>query len=122
MAVQRKVENDTLCLYEDSTEILSIMESAEGNDVLLKLSGMLRSDVAHDFQDELVALATLHMNLILDMADITYISSTCQQVLLAVQQKIDELGQSSMRIKNMPANLKTEFDNTGFSQLLDIEE
>lgn len=122
MSIQRKVENDTLHLFDGSTEILSIAESVEGNKVLIKLSGMLRSDTAHDFQDELIALTMLNMNMILDMSKVEYISSTCQQVLLAVQQKMDELGKGSLLITNMTPKLKAEFDSVGFSQLLDIAE
>lgn len=122
MAIQRKVENDTLYLLDNGTEVLSIEESVDGNNALIKLAGMMRSDTAHDLQDELVAFITMDMALTLDMSKLTYISSTCQQVLLAVQQKMDELGKGSLLLTKMPPKLKAEFDSVGFSHLLDIED
>lgn len=122
MSIQRKVENGTLYFFDNGAEILSIAGSVDKNKVLITLSGMLRSDAAHDFGDELIAFTTLNMDLTLDLSKVTYISSTCQQVLLAVQQKMDELGKGSLLLTNMPPKLKAEFDSVGFSQLLDIDE
>lgn len=122
MALTRNVEGDTLLLMDGAETVLSIQEAVEGQTVSFKLAGMLRSDTAHDFMDELFAITALGMALDLDLTGVTYISSTCQQVLLSVQQKIDELGKGALRISKLNGKIKEEFDSTGFSQLLDIAE
>ena len=122
MALTRKVEENTLVLMDGSETILSIQENLEGQTVCFKLSGKLRSDTAHDFMDELFAIVPLGMNLDIDLEEVEYISSTCQQVLLSVQQKIDELGKSALLISKLNDRIREDFDSTGFSQLLDIAD
>lgn len=122
MALKRKVEENTLYLLDDSETILSIQENLDGQTVSFKLSGKLRSDTAHDFMDELFAIIPLGMNLDIDLEEVEYISSTCQQVLLSAQQKIDELGKSGLLISKLNGRIREDFDSTGFSQLLDIAE
>jgi len=122
MALTRKIEGDILLLMDGAETVLSIQEGVDGDTVGFKLTGMLRSDTAHDFMDELFAVTALGLKLDLDLAGVTYISSTCQQVLLSVQQKIDERGKGGLLISKLNSKIREEFDSTGFSQLLDIAE
>ena len=122
MALTRKVEENALVLMDGLETVLSIQENLEGQTVSFKLSGKLRSDTAHDFMDELFAIVPLGMNLDIDLEEVEYISSTCQQVLLSVQQKIDELGKSALLISKLNDKIREDFDSTGFSQLLDIAD
>lgn len=122
MSLHRTVEGDTLILKDGEKEILAMGEAADGNAVTLTLRGMLRSDTLHDFQDELIALTTLGMDLIVDFAGVTYLSTACQQALLTVQQKMDSLGKGSLTLVKLPPNIYEEFEKTGASELLMIAE
>lgn len=120
MALIRKIEDDTVQLWDGSTQILAIREAVEGNQVLVVLQGMLRSDTVHDLNDELMALTTLGMDLTVDMAEVKSICAASQHVLLRVQQKMDDLGKGSLQLQKLPAAILEEFEKTGLSELLDI--
>ena len=122
MSLHRIVEGDTLILKDGEQEVLSMGEAADGNAVTLTLRGMLRSDTLHDFQDELIALTTLGMDLIVDFEGVTYLSTACQQALLTVQQKMDNLKKGSLTLIKLPPNIYEEFEKTGASELLMIAE
>lgn len=122
MAIQRKVAGDTLYLMDGTEEVLSITETVENSQVLIKLRGTLRSDAEHELLDEMVMLTTLGMNLTVDVSEVRYISAACQQVLLTIQQKMDELGRGSLLLTKLPPEIMKEFEKTGLSELLMIDE
>lgn len=122
MSLHRVMEGDTLILKDGEKEILAMAESADGNAATVALRGMLRSDTLHDFQDELIAMTTLGMDLVVDFSGVTYLSTACQQALLTVQQKMDSLGKGSLTLVKLPPNIYDEFEKTGASELLMIAD
>jgi len=121
MSLPRIVDGDTIRLYENDQEILSIQESVEGGKVLVALKGELRSSTVHDLQDELVALTTVGMELAVDLSGVTYLSNAAQHAFLLVQQRIDAMGKSGLTLVKLPAPILREFEKTGLSELLMIE-
>lgn len=122
MSLRRVIEQDTLRLLDGDQEILSMEEQAEEDRVKITLRGALRSDTVFDFQDELVGLAILGMSLVLDFSGVTYLSTSCQQALILVQQKLDAAGKGTLLLTGLPQEIYGEFEKTGASELLMIEE
>lgn len=122
MALQRKMDDNTLLLLDNGVPVFKMTESEDEGRVLLKLEGSLRSDVGHDFQDELAALAVVGAKLELDFSKVTYMSSSCTEVLLSIQQQIDRTGKGDLLLKAFPDAILQELIKTGVSELLMIED
>jgi anti-sigma B factor antagonist len=58
-------------------------------------------------------------NLVLDLANLEYISSAGLRVLLAAQKKMQRIG--SMKVKNVCESIMEVFEITGFADILEIE-
>lgn len=119
--LNRRIEEESIIFEEESAIVLSIEEKSTEQGILLMMSGQLRSELAHDIQDELVALATVGVNIIVDLEKVTYISPTTQHVFLRTQQKIDAMGKGSLLLRKLSNEIYREFENTGVSELLLIE-
>lgn len=122
MMLNRRIEGNTLILEEGATTVLTIEEQETDTGILMKLAGQLRSDVAHDIQDELIALTTVGANVEVDFEKVSYISSTTQHVFLRVQQKMDSMRRGSLLLRKMPDSIFREFERTGASELLMIDD
>lgn len=118
----RKVENDAILFCDGIIRILTIGEKETDEGILLELRGQLRSDVTHDFQDELIALTTVAANIIVDFREVTYIAPSVQHSLLTVQQKMDTLGKGTLLLRAMPDAIYQEFEKSGEAELLMIEK
>lgn len=118
--LKRKMENDTILFTDGTATVLSVQESMTDKGILMKLSGELRSDVAHDIQDELIALTTVGANVVVDFEKVSYITTTTQHIFLRAQQKMDSMGRGTLTLCNLPENIYREFEKTGTSELLMI--
>ena len=118
MSLNRKMLDDTLILSDDSGQILSVRETEQDDRIRIILEGSLKSETAHDFEDELTAFAVLGMDLLVDFEKVTYLSSACTRVLLQIQQKIDGTGKGSLILKNLPDPIRDEMEKTGVLELL----
>ena len=58
-------------------------------------------------------------DLVLDLANLEYISSAGLRVLLAAQKKMQRIG--SMKVKNVCDSIMEVFEITGFADILEIE-
>lgn len=58
-------------------------------------------------------------NLVLDIRDVTYISSAGLRVILSAQKKMQKIG--SMKVKNVCPEVMEIFEMTGFADILVIE-
>ena len=72
MELTRKIENNKLSFFSEKEEIFSIAEDMQGKDILLTLSGNMRSETLYGFQDELEALLSVSTDgiIILDMKNV----------------------------------------------------
>lgn len=122
MSITRTVQGDTLILSDETAPVLTLKETQDDAGVLVGMEGSLRSDTVHDFQDELVALATLGLDMRLDFSKVTYLSYACMQTLLVVQQKMDSMGRGSLTLVKVPSAILAEMESTGISELLFIDD
>lgn len=119
--LNRKIEGESIIFTDGQEHILTITEQETENGILMCLSGQLRSDVAHDVYDELVALTTVGANIVVDFKEVTYIAPTLQNTLLIVQQKMDSMGKGTLLLRGMSKEIYREFEKSGEADLLMIE-
>lgn len=115
-------ETDCIRFVNGGQTVLTMQEEETDAGFILKLNGELRSDVAHDVYDEMIALLTVGANIIVDFRDVTYITATTQDIFRRVQIKSDELGKGSLTLCHLPPKILAEFESTGTSELLMIED
>ena len=120
--LNRKIEGDSIVFYDGTNRILTIGEAQTDEGILLTLAGELRTETAHDIQDEMIALTTVGANIVVDMAGVTYISSSVQHVFLTVQKKTESMNRGALTLRNLPEAVYQEFYRTGVSELLMIDD
>lgn len=121
MALTRSFGEDSWTLSDRGEEILTVQETVSDREVLVAVKGSLRSDTEQYFQDELVALSTVGMDIVVDCKELTYIANACQLALLTVQQKMDDMGKGTLTLRNVPREILADFEKTNLHELLMIE-
>ena len=97
-------------------EVLQIL----GKDSLtLKVKGRLDTNSAPELEREISDSVLGISKLIIDLAELQYISSAGLRVLLAAQKTMNKQG--SMIVKNVSDSIMEVFEITGFSDILNIE-
>ncbi len=123
--LRRRMNDATLEIYEDTNEnvVLSIVEKLEKDTFEIELIGEINNDVAHDFEDEIMAAISVCQNIRLNFEKVTYISSFALKALLSFQQLIDdeEISCRKMVLYNISKSVKETFEEIGFDQVLSIE-
>ena len=99
--------------------MLNITKNANGTELLVGLEGRLDTVTAPSLENELKNSLDGVESLILDMAELQYISSAGLRVLLSAQKVMNRQG--SMVVRNASEDVKEIFDVTGFSDILKIE-
>ncbi len=97
---------------------MTINKTADGNDLVIALSGRLDTTTAPQLDEEVKALDGV-TKLEFDFKELEYISSAGLRVLLSAQKIMNKQG--SMVIKNVSDEIKEIFDVTGFIDILTIE-
>lgn len=118
----RRMNNNVLEICdEDANVILAIAEELVDGKLKITLSGEIKNEVAHEFEDEVMAALSVYPNLIIDFSKVTYIASFALKSLLSVQQMIDEIDNSSMVLVHVSKEVMSIFKESGFSEILMIE-
>lgn len=120
--LNRRIENNSIVFRNGSVVVLIIEETETDNGITMALRGELRSDVAHELLDELTALATVGISIMVDFSEVTYITPTILDVFLSVQQLMDSMQKGVLILRKLPAEIYSEFEKTGTSELLLIED
>lgn len=121
MSLKREYAKDSWSLCENGQVIVTIKETIENNTVRVVISGSLRSDTEHYFQDELIALSTVGKDIVVDCKELQYMANSCQLALLNVQQKMDSMNRGSLTLCNVPPSIYADFEKTNLHELLMIE-
>jgi len=123
MAFHRKIVGDTLLISDDTgASLLEINERIVNDDLVINVSGDIKSEIAHEFEDELLAALTTGNSVVVDLSSVNYISSAGLRALLSAQQMVDELGKSSFYIQNLTKNVIEIFRTNGFLDLVEIKQ
>lgn len=98
---------------------MTIGKTLEDSTLTLRLTGRLDTTTAPQLEEVLKGSLSGVTELVLDMADLEYLSSAGLRVILFGQKQMNELGHMVVRRPN--ETILEVFDVTGFSDLLDIE-
>ena len=102
---------------------MEIVKKNNGSEFIFEVAGKIDTDTAPELEKEVVE--TLESNsaivsLVIDVANVIYLSSAGLRMLLSVQKKCNST-QKSMVIKNANETLKEVFEITGFINFLNVE-
>lgn len=90
------------------------------NDILtVKLEGRLDTVTSPELEKTMLSILDGVTNLVLDFADLAYISSAGLRVLLSAQKRMSKQG--SMKVINVNEDVQEIFEVTGFCDILTIE-
>ncbi len=99
---------------------MKLNTSSEGEVTVVKIEGNLDTQTAPEAQDELNRLMDEgSKKLLLDFADLAYISSSGLRVLLAVAKRLAP-DEGEMRICNLNDVVNEVFEISGFSTILKV--
>lgn len=98
---------------------MTINKEKSGSELILTLVGRLDTTTAPLLEKELKQEITGVTMLVMNFADVEYISSAGLRVLLAAQKVMNRQGQ--MIIKNVNDTILDIFEITGFSDVLTVE-
>lgn len=122
MAVTRIIQEDVICLVDGNREVLKMEEHYEDGSVTVKITGSMSSDTVYELQDELRSFAVMGLDLALDLSGVDYICPSCQELLLALQNTMENRSNKNLSLIKLNQYLRDEFERTGLSQMLLIEE
>ena len=89
------------------------------NEIIIKVLGRLDTTTAPTLDKTINDNIIDTNNLILDLNELTYISSAGLRVLLSAQKKMQQAG--SMKVRNVCEEVMGIFEMTGFDDILCIE-
>ena len=98
---------------------MNIIKNHNGGILTIALEGRLDTTTAPELEQEIKSSLDGVTDLLMDFAELTYISSAGLRVLLSAQKKMSKQG--SMKVIHANEMVKEVFDVTGFSDILDIE-
>lgn len=91
----------------------------DGSKATIAVAGRVDTTTAPDFDAVIQETLPGVADLVIDMADLAYISSAGLRVLLGAQKAMNKQGQ--MVLRNVNDTVQEIFDVTGFSDILHIE-
>ena len=98
---------------------MNIEKKLEGETLTIKVSGRLDTTTAPELDEELKASIGDVTSLVLDFAELDYISSAGLRVLLAAQKAMTP--PKEMIVKDVNETIMEIFEVTGFSDILTIQ-
>ncbi len=96
---------------------MEFIKETEGAALVVKLSGRLDTNTAKQFEQELFGECEKNGSIILDFAELQYLSSAGLRVLLAMQKKMSG---KALSLRNVNKNVMEVFEITGFVDVLNI--
>lgn len=98
---------------------MNVIKESSGSQLTLRIQGRLDTTTAPQLETELKASVEGVTALVLDLAELAYISSAGLRVVLMAQKIMNKQG--TMVVRNVDSNVLEVFEVTGFSDILTIE-
>ena len=98
---------------------MEIKKTADGNVLVLAVSGRLETVTAPQLDAEIQAIPDDVSELLMEISELEYVSSAGLCVFLVAHKKMKSRG-GSMKISGANASVKKVFDITGFSPILNF--
>lgn len=99
--------------------MLKVDKKKEDNTLMVTLEGKLDTTTAPDFESAITPELKDGLTVIVDMKNLSYISSAGLRVLIVAKKGI---GNGSLKVRNVSADIQDVLEITGFSTLLDLED
>lgn len=99
--------------------MMNVSKKAEGTKLTIVISGRVDTTTAPELENEIKSSYEGITELVLDFAEVKYISSAGLRVLLSAQKVMAKQG--SMKLINVSSDIMEIFEVTGFSDILTIE-
>lgn len=119
MAFTINMEENKILLQENGETVCWLSESIAEQTATVSLGGRLRADTAYVFLDEVNALCSVGLALVLDMHEVRYLSNAYLQAMRVVQRSVDAKHQS-MVLQNLSPEAREAIDSIGAGFLFDI--
>lgn len=120
--ITREMVDGVLEILLDGTRVLCIREQMKDDIFYMEAEGEIRNEVAHEFEDELMAAVSVCRKIRLDLSKIMYLASGALRSLLSVQQIIDEQEGAEMILIHVSEPVMEALKESGFDEILLIEE
>lgn len=118
----RRVNANILEICNEKNEIvLSLAEELTNNTLLIRLTGMIKNEVAVELEDEVMAALSVCNCIRLVFEKVTYLASAALKVLLSIQQIVDEMDSVQMKLVHVPPTVMDVLEAAGFEEILWIE-
>lgn len=114
-----EMEESRLALNEDGKTVCWLSESIADNTAMVCLGGRLRADTVHVFLDEVNALVSVGMSLMIDMHEVSYLSNAYLNAMLTVQRSADARKQT-MVLCSLSPEARSALDSAHAACLFDI--
>ena len=98
---------------------MTVNTTKDGTKVTVEIQGRLDTTTAPDLEKEMSAIWDEAAEMVIDIAELEYISSAGLRVLLAAQKKMNKKG--GMVVKNANESIMDIFEVTGFVDILTIQ-
>lgn len=98
---------------------MNVIKESSGSQLTLRIQGRLDTTTAPQLETELKASVEGVTALVLDLAELAYISSAGLRVVLMAQKIMNKQG--TMVVRNVDPNVLEVFEVTGFSDFLTIQ-
>ena len=98
---------------------MNVIKESSGSQLTLRIQGRLDTTTAPQLETELKASVEGVTALVLDLAELAYISSAGLRVVLMAQKIMNKQG--TMVVRNVDPNALEVFEVTDFSDILTIE-
>lgn len=118
--VKYEEENSVTYLMGDEKILTAAFEKNEK--VIIRISGAIKTMVAPCLDEIIKSAMQKNEEFSIDFSEVTYIASAGLRVLLNMQQEIDENDKPEVVLVNVSDTVKEVFEQTGFNNILKIEE
>ena len=98
---------------------MNITMNRNGSELVVELEGRLDTVSAPELEGQLEPALSGVEKLVLDLAELSYVSSAGLRVMLAATQTMEEQGE--MIVRNVAPDVMEVFLMTGFADILTIE-
>ena len=118
---ERVIDGDTITYMRGNEKLFWMTETIEDTNAELKVGGELQSDTVHELQDEIMALASVGADIVVDLSEVTYVAVVHMRSFLNAQLALDESGKGSLKLTHLAPSIYAEMEKTGLTELLWIE-
>lgn len=104
----------------DATEMLEVTKVSEGTKLIVTTSGRVDTDTAEFFDEQVSEIPEIVDELVVDMENLEYVSSSGLRILLTLTKQMRDRGGSCVFI-NVPDIIKEIFEMCGLLNVFTIE-